>query len=70
MEHANATPAVGPDRPRLLSLEAAARELGIGRSLACELIAAGTLASVKIGRRRLVPADAIDQFIVSLREQS
>jgi excisionase family DNA binding protein len=53
---------------RLLSVVEAARELGIGRSLLYELLAAGALRSAKIGRRRLIPRDAIDEFIASLAQ--
>lgn len=43
----------------LLTVEQAAERASIGRSLAYALIRRGELRSVKIGRRRLVPADAI-----------
>jgi excisionase family DNA binding protein len=53
-------------RPRLLSVKRALFELGIGRTLFYELLDAGTIVSVKIGRRRFVPCEAIDRFIESL----
>jgi excisionase family DNA binding protein len=40
----------------------AAEALGIGRSTAFELVASGQLASVRVGRRRLVPASALREF--------
>jgi excisionase family DNA binding protein len=46
-----------PDR--LLSIEQAARALGIGRTALYSEIAAGRIRSVKVGRRRLVPSSAI-----------
>lgn len=43
----------------LYSVADAAKALGIGRSKAYELIAAGTLDTVTIGRRRLVKAASV-----------
>lgn len=49
---------------RLLSVDEAARALGIGRSaLYNGPIARGELRTVKVGRRRLVPASAIATYI-------
>jgi excisionase family DNA binding protein len=42
---------------------------GIGRSLFWELIRAGELRSVKIGKRRLVPEQAICEYIARLERQ-
>jgi excisionase family DNA binding protein len=53
----------GSEPPRLVTCEEAARLLGIGRSLAWQLISNGTLISIRLGRRRLVPIAAIDQLI-------
>ena len=44
---------------RLLSIEQAARALGIGRTALYSEIGAGRIRSVKVGRRRLVPSSAI-----------
>jgi excisionase family DNA binding protein len=52
--------------PRLLSIEQAAHILGIGRSTAYELVRLGQLRSLKIGSRRLVPREAIDDVIREL----
>ena len=49
--------------PRVLRVEEAAQLLGIGRSLAYDLIRSGQLRSIKIGRRRLIPVDAIAEAI-------
>lgn len=56
--------------PRCLRVEEAARLLNVGRSTAYDLIRSGRLRSVKIGRRRLVPREALDALIASLRELS
>ena len=48
-----------PDR--LLSLEQAARALGIGRSALYSEIGSGRIRSVKVGRRRLIPSSAISE---------
>jgi excisionase family DNA binding protein len=52
--------------PRLCSIELTTQELGISRTSVYELMAAGKLRSVKIGRRRFVPREAIDDFIAGL----
>lgn len=52
----------------LYSVVEAAQGLGIGRSLMYELIAAGELGSVKIGRRTLVPHDELVRYVARLRE--
>jgi excisionase family DNA binding protein len=57
------------DHPRLLRVDEAARLLGIGRSLAYDLIRTGRLRSIKIGSRRLVPIAAIDEAISALLEE-
>ncbi|HEY9471707.1 MAG TPA: helix-turn-helix domain-containing protein [Propionibacteriaceae bacterium] len=54
--------------PRCLSVEQAAQLLNVGRSTAYDLIRSGQLRSVKIGRRRLVPRDALDSFIDKLQD--
>jgi excisionase family DNA binding protein len=54
------------DGPRLRSVLQAARELGVSRSLLYELISSGALQSVKVRRRRLIPAPAIDRFLAEL----
>jgi excisionase family DNA binding protein len=57
------THARAPDR--LLSVDGAAEALGLGRSLLYAEIAAGRLRSVTVGRRRLIPAAAIGEFIAT-----
>jgi excisionase family DNA binding protein len=50
-------PSEGPDR--LLSVEEASRALGVGRSTVYAELGAGRLRSVRVGRRRLIPAAAV-----------
>lgn len=52
-----------PDR--LLSIDEAASALGIGRSRLYDEIGAQRIASIKVGRRRLVSAGAIADFIAA-----
>jgi excisionase family DNA binding protein len=52
---------------KLVSVGEAAHQLGIGPTSAKELVARGQLESVKIGARRLVPVDAISDFVERLR---
>ena len=54
--------------PRCLRVEDAARLLNVGRSTVYDLIRSGRLRSIKIGRRRLVPRDALDAFLNELRD--
>ncbi|MBA2756904.1 MAG: excisionase family DNA-binding protein [Chloroflexi bacterium] len=60
------TPASGPDR--LHDIDSAAAALSLGRSLVYSEIAAGRLKSIKIGRRRLIPAGAIADYIARAAE--
>lgn len=49
--------------PLLVSVEDAARALGIGKTLAYELVARGELPRVKVGRRTLIPAQALSEWV-------
>jgi excisionase family DNA binding protein len=52
----------------LLTVEQAAEQLGgVSRSTLYQLMRSGELASVKIGRRRLIPAEAIADYVLNLR---
>lgn len=51
---------------KLYSIEEAAHQCGVGRAKFCELLAAGEVRSVKIGRRRLISDTAIGEFITKL----
>jgi excisionase family DNA binding protein len=52
-----------PDRAHLLTIDEACRALGIGRTKTYELVMSGTLASVKIGSRRLIAVTTIAEYI-------
>ncbi len=58
---ANEPDPAGPDR--LVSVDEAARALGIGRSALYSELAAGRLRSLKVGRRRLVPSGALVEYV-------
>lgn len=51
----------------LLTVPDAARRLGISRSMLYELLAAGEIESVHVGRLRRVPTDALTTFVGRLR---
>ena len=51
----------------LISVNEAARVIGVSRSYAYELVASGHLASIRLGRRVLVPVSAIDDLIAQCR---
>jgi excisionase family DNA binding protein len=53
--------------PLLLTPTEAARALGIGRSKLYQLLQAGALESVHIGACRRIPADALADFVGTLR---
>jgi excisionase family DNA binding protein len=54
----------------LLTIDEAARRLGIGRSHAYIFVMKGDLESVKLGRSRRVPAEALSDFVTRLREEA
>lgn len=54
---------VRPDPRVLLSVEDAAERLDIGRTMLYELIAAGEIATITVGRLRKVPVAAITEFV-------
>ncbi len=57
--------------PVLLTVEEAAGLLRIGRTTAYELVMSGKLRSVKVGRRRLVIRDGVQDYVSELfRSQS
>lgn len=41
---------------------------GLGRTKLYELIASGELRTVKIGRRRFVPASAVEEYVARLEQ--
>ena len=52
----------------LYSVEEAAQLLGIGRTFMFELVAAGHVASFKIGKLRKISRRALDDYIAHLAE--
>lgn len=56
-------PEGGPTRKLLLTVEEAAKRLRVGFTTTKKYIANGSLKSITIGRRRLVPVAAVDAFV-------
>lgn len=52
--------------PVLLTVEDAALALSLGRTKVYELVESGALRSVKIGRSRRIPAQALHEFVDSI----
>ena len=57
---------IANDDRLLLSVVEAARRLGIGRTLMYELLAAGKIESVHVGRLHKVPVRALDAYVARL----
>jgi excisionase family DNA binding protein len=55
---------------RLHGIKSAQERLSVSRSTIFELIGSGRLRSVLIGRRRLIPEQAIRDFIAQLDQQA
>ena len=53
--------------PLLLTVEQAAKRLGIGRTTFYALITAGEIESVPLGRLRRIPAECLTEYIDRLR---
>lgn len=51
----------------LLTVEEAAKQLGIGRTPMYALVKDGAVESVHIGRLRRIPADALPRYLEQLR---
>lgn len=49
----------------LLTVEEAASRLSLGRSTVYELLAAGRIASIQVGRARRIPVTSLEIFIES-----
>lgn len=56
--------------PELITVPMAMHLLNIGKSKTYDLLRSGTLRSVKIGRRRLIPREAITETIASLLQEA
>jgi excisionase family DNA binding protein len=52
----------------LLTVQEAAQALGIGRSVVYELLLAGDLSGVRIGRTRRIPVSELERFIAARLE--
>ncbi|MDF4250474.1 excisionase family DNA-binding protein [Streptomyces sp. WMMB303] len=55
---------------RMHSVEEAGRMLGLKRSITWEEIRFGRLKSVRVGRRRLVPTEYIEQYVELLKREA
>jgi excisionase family DNA binding protein len=53
----------GDARPRTLSVEETAKELGISRNTAYEAARRGEIPTIQIGRRLLVPRIALERML-------
>ena len=60
------TPAADPLSPEAVSVPDAARCIGVSRTRIYQMISAGELATVKIGRRRLVRLATLRRLLASL----
>ncbi len=56
--------------PLLYTPEEVAVKAAVGRHRVFDWIASGELESIKIGRSRRIPADALEDLIKRLREQA
>jgi len=61
-------PGDGQSDVLMLTVEEAARRLGLGRTLVYQLISSGELESVTVGRLRRVPAECLAEYIAALRK--
>jgi excisionase family DNA binding protein len=61
---------VTTEPPRLLRVEDAARLLNVGRAAVYDLIRSRRLRTVKIGARRLVPREVIEETISLLIKEA
>ena len=59
-----------PDQTVLLTVKEASTRLRVSKSKLYELINKRRLESIRIGRRRLIPADSLLKLIVELREET
>lgn len=51
------------------SIEDAMQATGLGRTTIFELLRSGQLESIKVGRRRIIPADAVRAYFDTERAQ-
>jgi excisionase family DNA binding protein len=57
------------ERPLLITVDEAARLLGVSRSKLYPLLSAGEIESIKFGGHRRIPRDAVDKYVRALRGQ-
>ena len=57
------------DQIELLSVRRSSEILGLGNTLIYQLIRSGELRSCTVGRRRLIPREAIDEFLERLQRE-
>lgn len=67
--HIQPTPAVSAGRV-LLTVEAAARQLSVGRTTMYALIKSGEIFSVRVGHLRRVPAEALTTYVQQLADHA
>ncbi len=65
-----ANPGVDPHDRATITVTEAAHVLGISRSTAYELVHAGTLPALRLGRRIVVPTHALEELLDSARPAS
>jgi excisionase family DNA binding protein len=63
-------PAASTPQRRLHRVEVAAEALGVKRSTAYEEIRLGRLRTVRVGRRRLVPTEYIEEYVQLLKQEA
>ncbi|MEV6411862.1 helix-turn-helix domain-containing protein [Kribbella sp. NPDC051718] len=56
--------------PLLLTVEEAARLLGVGRTTAFALVKSGELESIPLGRLRKIPTECVTEYIDRLRTRA
>jgi excisionase family DNA binding protein len=56
--------------PLLLTVEQAAKRLGIGRTTFYALVMSGEIESVPLGRLRRIPAECLEEYVERLRNQT
>jgi excisionase family DNA binding protein len=58
------------DSALVLTVEEAARRLGIGRTLMYSLVTSGEVDSITIGRLRRIPLESLTDYVRRLRDAS
>jgi excisionase family DNA binding protein len=56
--------------PLLLTVEQAAKRLGVGRTTFYALVMSGEIESVPLGRLRRIPAECLDEYVERLRSRA